>query len=1176
MLGGNALGWAYLGRGYAGANWKADSGTCTLGIAASGAEAIRADPAIAVCTIGIAGSGAETLAASPKYSLTRVAITRPTPRVIIPGYVYPGAAPRTTWDAWIAAADPVSHIIANPGSPGGPGTSTDTNYAAVIAQAQAAGITILGYVDTNYARPDVSTPVLDDFNSGASQLLTARTGWDATALTTGSTSLTTNATPTLAQKSSGAGSAFRATPYTDCEARAKFASVTGSATDLLRIITRWANATQSGYGMDIWLDGTLRMYRFEVAGGTSQFVSMASGFVPAIGDEMALRSFGTVHQAWYKPAAGTWTMITSFDDAVSGVKIPGPGLIGLYTNSTGSITADLFGGGAVGTTPLSQIDAWKTLYGINDIFFDQTPSGAADLPYIKLLTNYVRASSTIAGAVTLLNPGTMCDEGYAALADILCVFEGTEATYATYTPSSWNANYPANRFLHLVYNAATRASLTADIAQAVTQGAGYVDVVDTAVWFALSALWSDQTTYLRSSPAAALADSGTCTLTLSPSGASALGDASTQSETIVVGGSEALRDAGVLTLALAPGGSDILPDAGSVALTLATSGSEASADSGAASVALLPSGSELLPDAGTASLTITPLTSEALSDSGLLTVTLAPVGAEAIEDTSDTVVQLDHGATGVLGGLMFGEYPRAARVASNPAFVITGTGSIVITASDPHAFAVVQGQAYLNLWHPDDIVYPDTIVYPDAIPYGGDGILDVGAAAAGVLASGAQSVTGASASDTGLVVPTILAAGVEAFSDAAATTATLTASSVEQITDAGTATLVLSPSASEVETDTGSLTLTLSPSAAEVASDAGSITVALAPAGAEQLSDTTTTTVSIAPSGADSPADAAAITFAIAASGGEIATDAAASTVGVTPTGADAISDGVTDTLTITAIAIAGVLGADPSDLGTATIVVDGSSFNAQDQGLTFSTIQPAGAELLADAGTAAIGIAGSSAEATSDLATQLVAISASGAESQADSSQATLAASGIGSEAISDTAAAPVTVTPSGADAPTDAGTASVTLLATGLEQAADAAIVTLTLLPDATVQLTDQATAIVTLLPASTDQQIDAGTVSFLIDQTGSFSVTAGNPSDAGSVVLAITVPQASVGGECEIQVDGSGFDSISATGSVTITVSTFQLGTSLIWRPFDATRPRAGVGTRRARRGIERTRR
>lgn len=211
-------------------------------------------------------------------------------RLLVPAYIYPGAPPRTEWSLWIGAARTFGWIIANPGSPGGPGTFTDSNYAAVIAAAQAQGIGIFGYVDTGY------------------------------------------------------------------------------------------------------------------------------------------------------------------------------------------------GAVAIGTVT-SQVDDWKTFYGINDIFFDQVSSNPADLAYYTTATNYVR--STHVGAKTMLNPGTTTDEGYFALADILCVFEGTKASYDSYLPSAWNAHYNADHFCHLIHTAADEAAMRSVVSKARSLNAGYIYVTDPSSWFAM-------------------------------------------------------------------------------------------------------------------------------------------------------------------------------------------------------------------------------------------------------------------------------------------------------------------------------------------------------------------------------------------------------------------------------------------------------------------------------------------------------------------------------------------------------------------------------------------------------------------------------------------------------------------------------------------------------------------
>jgi hypothetical protein len=64
----------------------------------------------------------------------------------VPAYFAPGPE----WQRLIAGAPTIGLIVFNPDS--GPGNKTDPAYTAVIAQAQAAGISVLGYVATNYGQ----------------------------------------------------------------------------------------------------------------------------------------------------------------------------------------------------------------------------------------------------------------------------------------------------------------------------------------------------------------------------------------------------------------------------------------------------------------------------------------------------------------------------------------------------------------------------------------------------------------------------------------------------------------------------------------------------------------------------------------------------------------------------------------------------------------------------------------------------------------------------------------------------------------------------------------------------------------------------------------------------------------------------------------------------------------
>ena len=81
-----------------------------------------------------------------------------TVKMAVPAYFDP---PSPEWQRLIAGAPAVGMIVFNPES--GPGTAVDPAYTQVIAQAQAAGIVMVGYVATSYgARPEAD--VIADIN----------------------------------------------------------------------------------------------------------------------------------------------------------------------------------------------------------------------------------------------------------------------------------------------------------------------------------------------------------------------------------------------------------------------------------------------------------------------------------------------------------------------------------------------------------------------------------------------------------------------------------------------------------------------------------------------------------------------------------------------------------------------------------------------------------------------------------------------------------------------------------------------------------------------------------------------------------------------------------------------------------------------------------------------------
>jgi hypothetical protein len=87
--------------------------------------------------------------------------------IIIPLYVYPGnIVTNSTYNDLIALAKSNKSIpivvILNPAN--GPGTVVDGNYATAIKSLKGAGITVLGYISTDYTARDIELVIIDIYN----------------------------------------------------------------------------------------------------------------------------------------------------------------------------------------------------------------------------------------------------------------------------------------------------------------------------------------------------------------------------------------------------------------------------------------------------------------------------------------------------------------------------------------------------------------------------------------------------------------------------------------------------------------------------------------------------------------------------------------------------------------------------------------------------------------------------------------------------------------------------------------------------------------------------------------------------------------------------------------------------------------------------------------------------
>jgi len=140
-----------------------------------------------------------------------------------------------------------------------------------------------------------------------------------------------------------------------------------------------------------------------------------------------------------------------------------------------------------GARPIAQveadIDSWYSFYpAIDGVFSDETSTDTTTVSaYYQPLYDYVKAKS---GARTvIINPGTMIDEAFMAVGDIVVAFEDTYANYTAgsypATPS-WVASYSRWRFWHLVLSASTTADMQNAVTLARQRNAGYVYVTDQA------------------------------------------------------------------------------------------------------------------------------------------------------------------------------------------------------------------------------------------------------------------------------------------------------------------------------------------------------------------------------------------------------------------------------------------------------------------------------------------------------------------------------------------------------------------------------------------------------------------------------------------------------------------------------------------------------------------------
>lgn len=181
----------------------------------------------------------------------------------------------------------------------------------------------------------------------------------------------------------------------------------------------------------------------------------------------------------------------AFVKAVQGQKAAGGTVIGYVYTSYGARSASAI---------KSEIDNYYNWYQVDGIFFDEGyANDCAKMTYYQGLSQYVKSKG--GKGLTVVNYGGNTQECYVNSSDILLTFESDYQAYLNWRPASWQANYPTNRFWHLVYGV-TQGNLLNTMNLTKKNRAGWVYVTPLGLpnpWGALpsSTYWSTELNALQ-------------------------------------------------------------------------------------------------------------------------------------------------------------------------------------------------------------------------------------------------------------------------------------------------------------------------------------------------------------------------------------------------------------------------------------------------------------------------------------------------------------------------------------------------------------------------------------------------------------------------------------------------------------------------------------------------------
>lgn len=187
-----------------------------------------------------------------------------------------------------------------------------------------------------------TTAVLDAFNTGASQNLTARAGWSASIFPSAGVTYVTNATPTVATCIGAGGGNQWGTAFADMEAYVTL-TVFNSASDTFEIAARVTNvgASYTYYAVRMANSAATDLQIVKWNSGVKTNIGTLQSQAFTAGDSVGISVIGTTIKSYYKVGAGAWTL----KDTVTDASITGSGRVGFNHVFSFTNTLDNFGGG---------------------------------------------------------------------------------------------------------------------------------------------------------------------------------------------------------------------------------------------------------------------------------------------------------------------------------------------------------------------------------------------------------------------------------------------------------------------------------------------------------------------------------------------------------------------------------------------------------------------------------------------------------------------------------------------------------------------------------------------------------------------------------------------------------------------------------------------------------------